>query len=129
MSATSAGSACIETFTPAADMTGKEGYGVTLTGGVATLGASATTPHQGIITQGAATTGKATVALLGFNEPVWLKISGTVTKGDFLKQHTDGTYVVNASGARVVGAIAMEAGVSGDLIRASLLGAPYPLAA
>lgn len=129
MSATAAGAACIESFTPAADYTGKEGYGVTATGGVATIGTSATVPHHGIILQGADTNGKVIVALCGYHQPVWIKVSGNVTKGEFMKQHTNGTYVAdNGSGTRVVGAIAMEAGKSGDLIRAAFLGAPYPLA-
>ena len=128
MSATAAVAACIESFTPAADYTGKEGYGVTATGVVATIGTSATVPHHGIILQGADTNGKVIVALCGYHQPVWIKVSGNVTKGEFMKQHTNGTYVANSAGARVVGAIAMEAGKSGDLIRAAFLGAPYPLA-
>lgn len=125
MSATAAGAACIESFTPAADYTGKEGYGVTATGGVATIGTSDKVPHIGIILQGADTNGKVIVALCGYHQPVWIKVSGNVTKGEFMKQHTDGTYVADtASGTRVVGAIAMEAGKSGDLIRAAFLGGP-----
>lgn len=122
MSAASAGSSNIITLTPAASLVGKEGYGVTATGGVATLGASATVPHKGIVLQGALTTGKATIALESFHEPVFVKVTGTVTQGDYLQQSTDGSYVVDAgSGSRVLGAVALEAGVSGDLIRAALI--------
>ena len=128
MSSLTKGTIAIATFTPAADQTDKEGYGVTLTDGVATLGASATVPHKGVILQGSPTTGKSTVALLGCHEPVPIKLSGTVTKGDFLQQGADGTYLVDAgSGGRVVGAIALEDGISDDIIDAVLLGAPYPL--
>lgn len=122
MSAATAGSSKIISMVTAATSVGKEGYGYTMTGGTATIGASATVHHKGICISGAASPTKATFALAGCEQPVYLKISGTVTEGDYLQQHTDGSYVVDAgSGARVVGAIALEAGVSGDLIRAALI--------
>lgn len=122
MSAATAGSAKIITMVTAATSVGKEGYGYTMTAGVATLGASASVPHKAICLQGAASPQKATFALEGCEQPVFVKISGTVTEGDYLQQHTDGSYIVDAgSGGRVLGAIALEAGVSGDLIRAALI--------
>lgn len=117
-----AGSKKTITLTPATDLSTKEGYGVTMTAGVATIGASATVPHKGIILQGSTTSGKCTIALEDYHEPVFVKVTGTVTQGDYLQQATDGSYVVDAgSGARCLGAIALEAGVSGDLIRAALI--------
>lgn len=127
MSAATAGKNKIITMVTAATSVGKEGYGYTMTGGTATIGASATVHHKGICIVGAASPTKATFALAGSEEPVYLKLSGTVTEGDYLQQAADGTYVVDAgSGARVVGAIALEAGISGDLIRAALVG-PFTL--
>ena len=50
------------------------------------------------------------------------RMSGTVTKGDKMQQHTDGTWITDAaSGARVVSLVALESGVSGDIIEAAML--------
>jgi hypothetical protein len=110
-------------LTPATDCTEKQGYGVTISGDTATLGASATVVAAGIITEGGTTSEGVSVAILGaFKGTVHAKLSGTVTKGARLQQHTDGSWVTDAaSGARVVSLIALESGVSGDLIEAATI--------
>lgn len=112
-------------LTPAADYSTKAGYGVTFSGTTATVSASATTPITGVILEGSTTSYKSTVALLGVAGTCNVKLSGTVTAGAFLQQHTDGSFVTDAgTGQRTVVGIALESGVSGDLIEAQLLGAP-----
>lgn len=105
-------------LTPAADYTEREGYGVTISGDTATLGASATTVAPGIITEGGTVAQGVSVAILGAAKgTVAAKLSGTVTKGARLQQHTDGSWVTDAgSGGRVLSLVALESGVSGDLI-------------
>lgn len=113
--------------TPAADQRNKEGYGVTLSSvsGVltATVSSSATTITPGIILEGANTTGKSSIGILGtLPAPVRVKLSGAVSAGAALCQAADGTWITDAgSGARVKSFIALEDGVSGDLIEASPL--------
>lgn len=108
--------------TPAADYSSYEGYGVTL--GItsfkltATLSASATVVVEGIITEAGTVAQGVAVAIPGsVCGSVHVKLSGTVTGGDKLIQVADGTFVTDSgSGARVVVGIALESGVSGDLI-------------
>lgn len=108
--------------TTAADYSDKEGYGVTLgvTSGAltATVSASATAPIEGIISEAGTVAQGVSVCIPG-SEPggIHVKLSGTVTAGDKLQQAADGTFVTDAgTGARVVVGIALESGVSGDLI-------------
>jgi len=48
-------------------------------------------------------------------EMTWLKLSGTVAAGDTLMPHTDGTGRV-ATTTKCQGALALENGVTGDII-------------
>jgi len=110
-------------LTPAADLTGKEGYGVTFAGDVATLGASATTINTGVILEGANITAKSAIGIIGaLAGPVRVALGGTVAKGDALIQKNDGTWLTDpGTGARVKSWIALEAGVAGQLIEAANL--------
>lgn len=105
-------------LTPNETHVAKEGYLVTIAGDVASLSASATTVARGVILEGQATTGQSSVGILGaLAGTVRLKASGAITKGDRVQQHTDGSVVTDAgTGARVVVGVALETGVSGDLI-------------
>ena len=105
-------------LTGATDLSAKRGYLVTISGETATLSASATTPARGVVLEGADTDGVSSVGILGTLEgSVMLKLSGTVTKGDRLQQHTDGSVVTDAgTGARTLVGVALEDGKSGDLI-------------
>ena len=110
-------------LTPATDCSAKEGYGVTISGDTATLGASATVINRGIILEGGTVAQGVSVGILGaMAGTCHVKLSGVVTKGDKLQQHTDGSYITDAGGgARVCALIALESGVSGDLIEAAPL--------
>lgn len=110
-------------LTAAADYSAGRGKSVTISGDTATLSASATTQASGIILEGATSGNQVTVAILGAGGgTVPAKLSGTVTKGDKLQQHTDGTWITDAgTGSRVVSLVALESGVSGDIIEAAML--------
>lgn len=112
--------------TPAADQRDKEGYLVNLTSvsGVltSTVSSSATVVAEGVILEGQNTTGKSSIGIHGaLGGTVRVKLSGAVSAGDKLQQAADGTLVTDAgTGARVVVGVALEDGVSGDLIEAAL---------
>ena len=108
-------------LTPATDCSDKEGYGVTIAGDVATLGASATVINRGIILEGGTVAQGISVGILGaMAGTAHVKLSGAVTKGDKLQQAADGTWVTDTgAGARVCSLIALETGIAGDLIEAA----------
>jgi hypothetical protein len=57
------------------------------------------------------------------NKDVILELGGTVTTGDYLTADSNGkgvTQAVSSANTNWIGAVAMEAGVSGDLIRVQL---------
>lgn len=118
MSALFARENAIIPLTPAADQSAKEGYLVDIASNTATVSSSATTPARGVIMDGSPTTGKSHVGILGaLKGTVRMKITGAVTKGDRLQQAADGSLVTDAAaGARVLVGVALESGVSGDLI-------------
>jgi hypothetical protein len=46
-----------------------------------------------------------------------MALGGTVTKGAWVQQHTDGTVVTDATtGGRVLVGVACESGIAGDII-------------
>ena len=118
-------------FTPAADYSDKEGYGVTLSSETATITASATVENSGVIMEGNPTTAGyatefVTVGLFGMKGTCRVRLGGTIVKGVSIQQHTDGTFITDAgSGNRVLCGTALQAGVSGDLIEAILSGPCY----
>jgi hypothetical protein len=113
----------IVALTPAVDQTGKEGYFVENSTGRVAVSNAATDLPVGVIVDGETTSGKSSVALMNFAGTVRVKLSGTVAALAKLQLSTDGTCVTDAtSGARVIVAQALEAGVSGDLIEAALYG-------
>lgn len=105
-------------LTPSATHVDKEGYTVTFSGDTATISSSATTASTGVILEGATTAGKSSVGILGaLQAPVRLKAGGVIAKGERVKQHTDGTVIADAAGARQVIGVALEAATAaGDLI-------------
>lgn len=103
----------------ATDLSAKDGYCAKYDSGMNVT--SAITDHVvGIITKGGDTTSLQTeicmhgecVALLG----------GTVTAGQHVGPHTDGTTVVTAGSGNSEYGIAMESGVAGDYIKVFVLG-------
>lgn len=109
--------------TPAADHSEKEGYFVEGTLASVSVCNAATDIPLGVIVQGEATTGQDSIAVCGGNVGTChVKLTGTVAQGAFLQLTATGTVITDAgTGARVVVARAMEAGVTGDLIEAVLL--------
>jgi hypothetical protein len=111
-------------FTPAADYTAKKGYLVDLASDTATITSHATTvvPKGVIVEPNDSTAGYATelvgVAILGaVKGTVPMRLSGTVTKGAYVQQASDGTIVTDATtGARVIVGVALQSGVSGENI-------------
>lgn len=120
MSALSAQGNAIIPQTPSASHVDKEGYLVDLAAGVATISTSATTPAKGVILEGAPTTGKSSIGILGGLAGAYrLRAGGNITAGAEVQQHTDGTVVTDAgSGARVIVGVALEDAVTGQLFRA-----------
>ena len=106
----------------ATDLTGKEGYTVTLSvvssNLTATLSASATAPSTGVILDGAVAAKNSGIGILGaLSGTVRLKTSGAINAGARVQQAADGTIVTDAgTGARVVIGVALETAASGDLI-------------
>lgn len=110
----------IRTFTANEAHTDKEGYAVNASSGKAVLVTAATDLPIGVIRRGGASGALSDIALAGEIVPV--KLSGNVTKGAHLQIAADGTFVTNAgSGARVLAAIALETGVSGDQVDALII--------
>jgi hypothetical protein len=110
-------------LTPAADHSEKEGYFINLTAGVPVVCSAVTDVPFGVLIDGEEANGVDSVGVCGGNLPtILVKLSGSVSKGQTLQLHSDGSCVVDAgSGARVVVAQALEDGVSGDLIEAVIL--------
>ena len=105
-------------LTPAADYSANEGKGVTISGEIATLSASATVPWDGVIVEAGTVAQGCGVAILGATPgSVDIKVTGVIVKGAKLIQAADGTAITDSgSGVRVQVAVANEAAVSGDLI-------------
>ena len=110
-------------LTPAADYSTKKGYLVDIASSTATVSSSASTVVKGVILEGNDTTaGYATetvsVGILGaLAGTVPMRLGGSVTKGAFVQQHTDGTVITDATtGARVIVGVALETGTAGENI-------------
>lgn len=113
----------IVAITPASDHSEKEGYFVETSSGSAEVVNAATDLPTGVIVDGEVAAGKDSVALMNFAGTVHVKLSGTVAALAKLQLAADGTVITDAgTGARVVVAQALEAGVSGDKIEAALYG-------
>jgi hypothetical protein len=92
----------------------KEGYSVKASSGLVELSANSALAI-GVVRVGAAAGAPVDVALPGEIAPVLL--SGTVSKGDILAIDSNSKFAASTpSDGDIVGAIALEDGVSGDLI-------------
>jgi len=99
-----------------ATLVGAEGYSVKASSGKVLKSANSMLAI-GVVRVGAAVGGFADIALPGDIAPVIL--SGTVYKGDILAIDSNSKFAASTpSDADVIGAIALEDGVSGDLINA-----------
>jgi len=102
-----------------ADLTGKEGYAVKIAALKAEI-ATAVDDVFGVVLDGETTAGKNTIAsIAGASGTVKVKLSGTVAVGGLLMVHTDATWKAH-TGANNVCGVAMEAGVTTNLIEAAL---------
>jgi hypothetical protein len=114
-------------LTPTADHSALEGHFVKNSSGSAALIAAATEIPVGVIVDGEPANGKDSVALQGFAGVVTVKLAATPgTVNPFTVLTLDGTTLgaVRAdpgTGNRVQVAIALQAGVAGELIQARLI--------
>ena len=113
-------------LTPTADHTGKEGYFVNASSGDAALVSAATDIPIGVITEGAPTTGKDSVALPTFSGTVKVKVTatspGTIALGTYGTIKSDGTVQADAgTGSRVRVCRFAEAAAAGELAEAYLI--------
>ena len=102
-----------------ATLVGAEGYSVKASSGKVLK--SANSPLAiGVVRVGAAVGAKADIAMPGDIAPVLL--SGTVYAGDILAIDSNSKFAASTpSDGDVIGAIAMESGVSGDLVEALIV--------
>ena len=103
----------------AASLVDKEGYAVKAASGLVELSA-ASTRAIGVVRVGAAVGDKADIAMPGEIAPVIL--AGTVYAGDILAIDSNSKFAASTpSDADIIGAIALEDGVSGDLVNALIV--------
>lgn len=116
-------------LTPTADHTGKEGYAVKNSSGSAALGSAVTDVPIGVITEGATTAGKVSVALQGFKGTVRVKLGsspGSVVAFSNLEMGTNGTFnIASGTTGRIIAGYALETGAANELIEAVLYDKPY----
>jgi len=102
-----------------ATLVGAEGYSVKASSGKVSKSANSMLAI-GVVRVGAAVGAKADIAMPGDIAPVML--SGTVYAGDILAIDSDSKFAASTpTDADVIGAIALEAGVSGDLVDALIV--------
>ena len=103
----------------ATSLAGKEGYSVKATSGLVELSANSVLAI-GVVRVGAAGGAQVDVALPGELAPV--KLSGTVYAGSILAIDSNSLFAASTpSDADIIGAIALEGGVSGDLVDALIV--------
>lgn len=98
-------------ITPAADLTGKEGYFITAAGALAGANVAA----HGVITEGAPVSGKASVAICagGYAGTVSIKLGANATAGAFVGSNAAGEAIPTAT---TKCAQILEAGTTGELV-------------
>jgi hypothetical protein len=102
-----------------ATLVGAEGYSVKASSGKVLKSANSMLAI-GVVRVGAAVGAKAEIAMPGDIAPVML--SGTVSAGDILAIDSNSKFAASTpTDADVIGAIALEAGVSGDLVDALIV--------
>jgi len=103
----------------AASLVDKEGYAVKAASGLVELSA-ASTRAIGVVRVGAAVGAKVDVAMAGDIAPV--KLGGTVYPGDDLAIGAGSTFTASTpTDGDIIGAVALEYGVLGDLIDALIV--------
>jgi hypothetical protein len=121
-------------FSPDADLSGKEGYFVSIqtagnVGAVELFSVASSLPPFGVVVYGSGPGGAASVAIAagGLAGTVKLKLSGPVIAGQDLQLDDGGTVSGDSkSGNRTIVAQALEAGVAEELIEGVLF-RPEPI--
>lgn len=105
------------------DLSAAEGLLLKENSGALAVNDSATTPARAVCLEGNVAAKDSSVAILGAQGGVVrLKLTGNVTKYGLLQQVNDGTVEADAgSGARVLVAVALEAGSDSQLVEAALI--------
>jgi hypothetical protein len=104
----------------ATDLSAKDGYVAKYDTGGANVCSAITDQALGIISKGGdATLLQSDVTIFG---EALVKLGGTVTQGQMLTPHTDGTAVASAGAGCTEFGLALESGVAGDYIKAFVLG-------
>lgn len=102
------------TIETTANLADKEGYAVTLAGALATDGTAPAVPvNRGL--DGSSTAQKVAVTVGGQD---YFKLGGTVAIGDKLAPTTGSVWIATTTDTDNYGGIALQAGVSGDLVPA-----------
>jgi hypothetical protein len=102
-----------------ATLVGAEGYSVKASSGKVSKSANSTLAI-GVVRVGAAVGAKADIAMPGDIAPVIL--AGTVYKGDLLAIDSNSKFAASTpTDGDIIGAVAMEDGVSGDLVDALIV--------
>lgn len=105
--------------TGATTLVGKEGYAVKAASGLLELSANSALAI-GVVRRGGAVGAATDIAMPGDVAPV--KLAGTVYAGDILAIGAGSTFTASTpSDGDIIGAIAMDAGVSGDLVNALII--------
>lgn len=99
------------------DFSDKRGYLVKAAAGTPAVNDSATVPAFGVVLEGNDADSQSSLGIIGGAlPPVMVKLGGDVDLYERLQQKADGTLEADAgTGDRVVCAIALRAGASGDL--------------
>lgn len=102
-----------------ATLVGAEGYSVKASSGLV-LKSAASTLAIGVVRVGAAVGDKADIAMPGDIAPVIL--AGTVYKGDLLAIDSNSKFAASTpTDGDIIGAVALEGGVAGDLVDALIV--------
>ena len=110
-------------ITAGEDLTAAEGRFVKLSNGKAVSIAAATDSPFGVVIEGAAANEMAGVAVCGGNAgTLHIVAAGNITKGSYCQMTAAGKIIADSgTGARIICAIALEAGTEDQLIEAVLL--------
>lgn len=104
------------------DFSNKRGYLVSSAAGVPAITDSATVPAFGVLLEAEDAAGQSSIGILGAIPPARAKLGGSVDLYQRLQQKNDGTLVADTgAGSRVIVAVALEAGESGDLAKVQFI--------
>lgn len=104
----------------ATDLSAKDGYAAKYDTGGMNVCSAITDQVVGIVTKGGDTTVlKTEVCISGECSAI---AGGTITAGQMVTSHTDGTLVASAGSGCTEFAVALESGVAGDWIKVYVLG-------